>query len=151
MEIVQWIVAAGTTIFVAMVGYYQWRTAEQKAVLDLFDRRHEIYQVVIDSVVQMTRNSLGFDANQEREFVLAKGRAYFFFGDDVEEYLQQLWGDILTVQAADSVLGTPGNHAQELQRRSVAFQRIADFHKVGRPLFGKYMRFSQTVPPKLWC
>jgi len=41
MEIVQWVVAAGTTIFVATVGYFQWRTAQQKAVLDLFDRRHE--------------------------------------------------------------------------------------------------------------
>jgi hypothetical protein len=46
MEIVQWIAAAGTTIFVATVGYFQWRTAQQKAVLDLFDRRHEIFEVV---------------------------------------------------------------------------------------------------------
>jgi len=56
MNIVQWIVAAGTTIFVATVGYFQWRTAEQKAVLDLFDRRHEIYEIVRNSVGQMCRN-----------------------------------------------------------------------------------------------
>jgi len=30
MEIVQWVVAAGTTIFVATVGYFQWRTASKK-------------------------------------------------------------------------------------------------------------------------
>ena len=34
METVQWIVAAGTAIFVALVGFFQWRTAQQKAALD---------------------------------------------------------------------------------------------------------------------
>jgi hypothetical protein len=34
MEIIQWALAAGTATFVAMVGYYQWRTAEQKAALE---------------------------------------------------------------------------------------------------------------------
>jgi hypothetical protein len=79
MNIVQWIVAAGTTIFVATVGYIQWRTAEQKAVLDLFDRRHEIYEIVRNSVGQMCRNSLGFDQQQEIEFVKVMERAYFFW------------------------------------------------------------------------
>ena len=37
MQIMQWIVAAGTAIFVALVGFFQWRTAQQKAALDLFD------------------------------------------------------------------------------------------------------------------
>src|SRR5262245_47745936 len=82
MEIIQWVVAAGTAMFVATVGYYQWRTAEQKAALDLFERRHEIYQVVVDSVGQMVRNSSGFDAQHERDLLSAMGRAYFFFGDD---------------------------------------------------------------------
>ena len=79
MEIIQWAVAAGTATFVAMVGYYQWRPAEQKAALDLFERRHEIYQVVINSVAQMVRNSVAFDPQQEREFLLAMARAYFFW------------------------------------------------------------------------
>ena len=36
-------------------------------------------------------------------------QAYFFFGDDVENYLEQLWKDIVTVRAANQVLGgTPG-------------------------------------------
>ena len=39
MTLLQWIVAAITSIFVAAVAFLQWRTAQQKAVLDLFDRR----------------------------------------------------------------------------------------------------------------
>jgi hypothetical protein len=150
MEIIQWIVAAGTTIFVAMVGYYQWRTAEQKAVLDLFERRHEIYQIVFNSVGQMCRNSLGFDAQQEREFVLAMGRAYFFFGDDVQEYLTQLWKDITDVRAGDAVAGTPAFDANAVQRRQAALLRINQFYESGRPLFARDMRFSQTMPSGVW-
>jgi hypothetical protein len=146
MEIIQWTVVTGTAAFVAMVGYFQWRTAEQKAVLDLFERRHEIYQTVANSVGQMCRNSQGFDSQQEKEFLFAWGRAYFFFGNDVEDYLKQLWNDIVVVRTVDAALGTPGDHANAIQRRYEAFKRISEFEKNGRPLFGRYMRFSQTIP-----
>jgi hypothetical protein len=43
MQVVQWTVAAGTAIFVALVGFFQWRTAQDKAALDLFERRHEVF------------------------------------------------------------------------------------------------------------
>jgi hypothetical protein len=33
-------------VFVASVGFFQWRTAQQKASLDLFERRHAIYEIV---------------------------------------------------------------------------------------------------------
>jgi hypothetical protein len=60
MEIIQWIVAAGTAIFVALVGLFQWRTAQRKAVLDLFDRRYAIYEIVRKAVGTMRSSSTGF-------------------------------------------------------------------------------------------
>jgi len=90
MQIIQWIVAAGTAIFVALVGLFQWRTAQQKAALDLFDRRHAIYQTIRNAIVQMRSSSTGFDQTREIEFLEAVEQAYFFFGNDVEDYLKQL-------------------------------------------------------------
>jgi hypothetical protein len=55
MQVVQWIVAAGTAVFVALVGFFQWRTAQDKAALDLFERRHEVFLVVRKAVSQMVR------------------------------------------------------------------------------------------------
>ena len=150
MEIVQWVVAAGTTIFVATVGYFQWRTAQQKAVLDLFDRRHEIFEVVRKTVAQMISSSLGFDQQREIEFMQTMERAYFFFGDDVQEYLKQLWADIVTVRAADKALETTQAPHQMVECRRLSLERIAQFYKTGQPLFGRYMRFSQTVPSGFW-
>src|SRR5262249_55414249 len=117
MEIVQWVIAAGTTIFVATVGYFQWRTAQQKAVLDLFDRRHEIFDVVRKAVGQMTTSSPGLDQQREVEFMQTMERAYFFFGDDVQDYLKQLWGDIVTVRAADKQL--EATQAPDIRRQMV--------------------------------
>ena len=50
MQAAQWVIAAITAIFVAVVAFLQWRTAQQKAVLDLFDRRHAIYEIVRNAV-----------------------------------------------------------------------------------------------------
>jgi hypothetical protein len=153
MDLVQWIVAAGTTIFVATVGYFQWRTAQQKAVLDLFERRHQIFEIVRSTVGTMMTNSHQFDQQKEIEFSKTMERAYFFFGDDIRAYLDQLWIDLVTVRAADQVLsGTPDPQlrAQTVQRRQTVLLRIGEFYKKGQPLFGRYMRFSQTVPSGFW-
>ncbi|MGY3125059.1 hypothetical protein ACVWXQ_008996 [Bradyrhizobium sp. S3.14.4] len=78
MEVVQWIVAAATAVFVALVGFFQWRTAQDKAALDLFERRHEIFLIVRKAVGQMVSSSPGFDQAREMEFLEMMERAYFF-------------------------------------------------------------------------
>jgi hypothetical protein len=148
MQIVQWIVAAGTAVFVALVGSFQWRTAQDKAALDLFERRHEIFLIVRKAVGQMVSSSPGFDQAREIEFLEMMERAYFFFGDDVQDYLKKLWDNILDVRTADSEM--KGNLPQgDLQRviahRREALDRITEFYKTGQPLFARYMRFSRAI------
>jgi hypothetical protein len=148
MQVVQWIIAAGTAIFVALVGFFQWRTAQQKAALDLFDRRHAIYDIVRKAVGQMAASSTAFDQRSEVEFIEAMERAYFFFGDDVENYLKQLWSDIVDVRTVDAELpaaNDPDTRRAALEKRRKALNRIERFHTAGQPLFARYMRFSQTV------
>jgi hypothetical protein len=149
MALIQWIVAAGTAVFVALVGYFQWRTAQQRQALDLFDRRYELFRVFREAVAQMTSSSAGFDQQRETDFKQAKERAYFFFGDDVEAYLDELLSDIDIVLTVDKEL--PGISAPETRRQSNetkrrALDRIERFRTTGRSLFGRYMRFSQTIP-----
>jgi hypothetical protein len=148
MQVVQWIVAAGTAVFVALVGFFQWRTAQDKAALDLFERRHEIFLVVREAVGQMVSSSPGFDRAREIEFLQMMERAYFFFGDDVQNYLKTLWDDILDVRTADSEMKgnlPPGDLQRVIARRRGALDRIGRFYKTGQPLFASYMRFSRTI------
>jgi len=148
MQVVQWIVAAGTAVFVALVGFFQWRTAQDKAALDLFERRHEVFLVVRKAVGQMVSSSPGFDQAREIEFVQMMERAYFFFGDDVQSYLKTLWDDILKVRTADSEMKgnlPPGDLQRVTAHRRAALDRICQFYKTGQPLFARYMRFSRTI------
>lgn len=152
MQSAQWIIAAITAIFVAAVAYLQWRTAQQKAVLDLFDRRRAIYEIVRKAVGTMSSNSMTFDQTREVEYMQAMEDAFFFFGDDVDRYVRRLWSDITDVWAADKELeGTPDTNTRRalLEKRRAALTRIAQFHNDGMPLFARYMRFSQTVPMHL--
>jgi len=148
MQAVEWTIAAVTAIFVALVAFLQWRTAQQKAALDLFDRRHAIYEIVRKGVGQMVASSTAFDQGREIEFMEAMERAYFFFGDDVENYLKQLWSDIVDVRTADAELpaaNDPDTRRKLLEKHRAALTRIGQFHSAGQPLFARYMRFSQTA------
>jgi hypothetical protein len=145
---VQWIIAAVTAIFVATVAFLQWRTAQQKAVLDLFERRHAIYEIVRRAVGTIASNSVAFDQNREVEFVQAMERAYFFFGDDVKNYVERLWSDITDVRTADMEQQGPlDNNTRHaiIEKRRAAMTRIGHFHSEGMPLFARYMRFTQTM------
>lgn len=149
MPELQWAIAAITAIFVAVVAFLQWRTTQQKAVLDLFERRHAIYEVVRRAVGTIASNSTAFDQAREVEYMQAMERVYFFFGDDVASYVKRLWSDITDVQTADMELqGTQDSATRRtiLEKRRAAMTRIGQFHSVGMPLFARYMRFSQTVP-----
>jgi hypothetical protein len=139
MTLLQWIVAAITSVFVAAVAFLQWRTAQQKAVLDLFDRRFKIYETVKNCVDHMKGNPQDFGGWQEKEFLKAVNEAYFFFDDDLHDYLETLRKAILTVRDTTKFQATTADRDQ-------AISRIDKFYEEGRPKFAKYMRFTQTVP-----
>lgn len=148
----QWIIAAITAIFVAVVALLQWRTAQQKAVLDLFERRRAIYEIVRKAVGTMTANSPAFDQGREVEFMQAMEQAYFFFGDDIVVYLEKLWSAIMDVRDADKEIPDtkdPAAKSEALAKRRAGMKQVADFHSTGKPLFARYMRFAQTMPSRL--
>jgi hypothetical protein len=152
MEFVQWTIAAVTAVFVAVVAFQQWRTAQQKAVLDLFERRHAIYEIARKAVATMTSNSTAFDQTREVEILDATERAYFFFGDDVVAYLEQLWSAIMDVRDADKEIPEtkdPAAKSELLAKRRAGLNKVARFYNEGKPLFARYMRFAQTVPSRL--
>src|SRR5262245_51886400 len=80
-------------------------------------------------------------------------RAYFFFGEDVHEYIDMLWNNIIDVRVVDAEL--PGLVTDEERRenrktRRTAIKRIGKFYREGQPLFVSYMRFPQKVPGSRW-
>ena len=146
METIQWLTVI-IAAFVALIGFLQYLTARQKAVLDLFDKRFKIYETVKTCVDQVSINPNRFDNERQKEFLKAVNEAYFFFDDDVNSYLERLRQDLLTVYDTTRFEATTAD-------REEAISRISKFAEDGQPLFAKYMRFSQTVPAtfgsRLW-
>jgi len=147
MTILQWLIAAGTSVFVAAIGYFQYRTAKLKFALDLFDRRHAIYLVVRAAVREISsRGSL----DQKADFELGDTveAAYFFFGDDVVTYLkafQQHVTDVNVFSAEMADMKDPTEKAEAIKKVRVAKERIFKFYQEGQPLFARYMRFDNPV------
>jgi hypothetical protein len=146
MQLLLSIVTAITAAFVAGIGLLQWRTAQQKAVLDLFDKRFKIYETVKNCVDDVVRNPQYF-TERENEFLKAVNEAYFFFGDDLYSYLETLRQDLVYVRDFDTH-GLGSGVAGD--KRMQAMIRINEFYQTGRPKFAKYMRFTETVP-RQWC
>jgi len=72
-----------------VVPYLQWRTAHQKVVLDLFDRRFKIYEEVMGIIMHVVGGARATrdDLVQLREI---KARAQFLFDTDVDQFLDDL-------------------------------------------------------------
>jgi len=143
MATLQWIIAAIRSALVLAVGFLQWRTAHQKAVLDLFDKRFKIYETVKNCVDLVGTNPEDFGNERQKEFLKAKNKAYFFFGNEVNDYIERLRKDLLTVYDTTRFEATMAD-------REEAISRISKFAEHGQPLFAKYMRFPQTVQGWDW-
>jgi hypothetical protein len=148
MTLVQWMVAAGTSAFVALIGFFQYRAAKQKFALDLFDRRHETFSVIRQAVAKITSQG-SIDLLTETTLGDAIEKAYFFFGDDVVRYLRVLQDDIIIVNMNAAELKDITDVAERksiLEKTRAAKTRIFAFYKDGQPLFGRYMRFKERIP-----
>jgi hypothetical protein len=144
MTLLQWLVAAITSALVALVGILQWRTAQQKAVHELYNDRFRIYEVVKNCVDQVSINPGYFDSEREKEFLKAVHEAYFFFGADIHDYLETLRQALALVRDIQTNK-LPKTGAFSIKHMQ-AMTRINNFEQVGQPKFAKYMQFSQTVP-----
>ena len=135
---------------VFVVAFLQWRTAHQKVVLDLFEKRLKVYNQARTAVSRVvTSGQVKPDSNIELGEA-AEG-ATFLFGADVHEYLESLWRDFGRLHSLNQDLER-GVGISAGKARSEVFERIAGFYKTGPELFGRYMRMDQRLlrTPSEW-
>jgi Tfp pilus assembly protein PilN len=71
---------------VAGIAFLQWRTAREKVLLDLFDKRFALYEE-LRSIVGRWLGS-GIDQPAFFDFTRAASRSQFLFGPEVQTYLE---------------------------------------------------------------
>src|SRR3954462_11983710 len=72
--------------FAAMIAYFQWRTAHQRIVLDLFDRRVQVLED-IEEIIRNINRTTDVSNDDMRLFWKARAKARFLFGPDINDYL----------------------------------------------------------------
>jgi len=127
-----------------VVAIMQWRTAHQRVVLDLFERRMKVYseiRAVIGSII-----GSGKLANEKYfEFMRAIDGAKFLFGREVNRYLKQLNTTLAYFQEADEEYGP-----LQGQARVDAIQKLRKCFGIARESPRECWR-SPWRSSALWC
>jgi hypothetical protein len=133
------------SIVVAIVQYAQWRTANQKVVIDLYERRLKVYQQLAKAIGPVTRDGEVSGAAFQ-DFMIGQADATFLFGEEVQDYLQTLrkyfaW----LVSMTNEVIDKSPNRAQMIDTKFKYIAEIVAFYDRAPGLFGPYMKLTQKT------
>lgn len=141
--------ALGTPVIAALaivIGVMQWRTAHQRAVLDLFDKRWTVLtelRAAVATILQEGRASI----ESTRLYATARDRAAFLFGPEVTEYLESIYKAIGRLYVAGRA--NPGDE-EAIKQKSTARVEISEFYERSNELVTPYMRMHQKAPRFPW-
>jgi hypothetical protein len=91
IQILQALLTPTIAVAVGVIGFLQWRTAHQKVMLDLFDRRIRVYETTIDAVLGYSHKQEGMDGSKALSLLRrAYTDARFLFGDEVAVNIEDL-------------------------------------------------------------
>lgn len=145
-----WLIPTATivvSIVVAAVQYAQWRTANQKVVIDLYDRRFRAYTQIEDAVRAVLREGA---VNNEafHKFSAGQAEARFLFGEDVRSYLQQMREHLAwLISFRDDVIDRSANRQQLIDEKYDRLQKVLKFFENAPDLIAPYMHLSQKNTP----
>lgn len=136
-----------TVIAASAAAYFarqQWKTAEEKVRLDLFDRRFATYQELRAeaSIARMGHESAVV------AFKTAASRAQFLFGPEVTSFLEATHGDLAAdvVQWKSPRSDSPVHHKAGEDRLVARANRLDAFDSRLDTLVAPYMKHHQKLP-----
>lgn len=146
LKIIPTTVIGAIAIYIA---HSQWRTAHQKVVLDLFDRRMKVYDA-IQSIVIKINNTGEIQPDEINDVRHAINSAGFLFGDEVTEYLRGLFSvmiDFLPKAGARNMYDLKSREELDADAEKMrdSKKKVVAFHKEFRPLCMPYMKLDQKL------
>jgi hypothetical protein len=141
-------VAVAIAFGVLVVGYAQWHTANQRVVLDLFERRLKIFDALDEAISEVMRVG-EVERDALGRYLTAKMSARFLFGDDVMTYLDALWKDLVSLSTVyrNEVIDTRKDRAQAIEKKFEVLERVLQWAERAPPMFAPYMRITTRNTP----
>ena len=143
------LVTAFIAAVVAFIAFLQWKTAQEKVLLDLFDKRFAVYDE-LRSVV-----GGGIDQTALFGFKRTASRAQFLFGPEVQTFLEERWVDLKRDKdLRDNPQPWPvpeDQRAAAIAERVARKDRLSDFFKDFDQLVAPYMNHHQKALRQSWA
>jgi hypothetical protein len=136
-----------------LIGYFQWVTAHQRVVIDLFEKRLRLFNSIELAIGQVVRDA---ETSPEtlQTFLQAEADACFLFGLDVLKELRSLGSDFEFLHTySKAVIDDPDlpNRDDIFQERWNILQRLGDDwpERLSRT-FAPYIRLTQKQQSIWW-
>jgi hypothetical protein len=146
---VQYLSAISTPIIalmVAMIAFAQWRTAHQRMILDLFQRRMDLIDLVSRiAAVIVIEGALGQE--DADGFLRATRGDKFLFGPEVTTYLSETYKRLVDLHACETVMErAQGEERKRLSEKRLAIRNeLSRFHETFHTLVAPYVRMNQKL------
>lgn len=141
---------AAIAIIGALIAYFQWRTAHQRIVLDLFEKRFETCEQIRKALVEYAQG-LQVTGDTLKTYIKAQNRAKFLFGNDVTNFLEGSFKDLVTVNVFRPLHPVPTEeYAQQQRDLHEADKRLIRVLSGLETLVIPYMRLDQKMPSIWW-
>lgn len=136
------------------IGFMQWRTAHQKVMLDLFDRRMIVVNDYERYFSLIVKAGIGIDPSELKGIHNTRSHASFLFGSDVNDFLNRFYERQFGMAVAASMM----KDASEEERRKhieVANERLSSILGSNREFYtlvSPYLNMDQkrVRTPKEW-
>ncbi|WP_422134987.1 hypothetical protein [Endozoicomonas sp. ALD040] len=149
--IVSWIETFSSALLVpliaciaALIAYWQWKTAQNKLKLDLFDKRLAVYEGVTSFIAHVFQTGKVTD-DEVRAYMQATRNAKWLFSEEVASYLNSIYEKAIDIQAYRAQLeGVPvGDRRTELVNKESSAKKwlVAQFSVVDEH-FRNYMEIN---------
>lgn len=134
------------SIAVVVVAWQQWRVAENKLRLDLFDRRYKVYDATRKFLAVIVRDAT-FTDSQLFEFYGCTSDAEFLFRSEVVDYLAQIRKRALDMrlhQKEFEPLPVGAERSRHVQAHHDQLSWLSDQLTVMTSVFTPYLGFANV-------
>jgi hypothetical protein len=117
------------------IAWQQHNTNRRQLRLALFDRRLRVFDSTIKLIVTILRNAI-VQLNELYSFLSETSQHEFLFGPDIGEYIDEVYGKAVQLEAQAAAQLTP-------QARTALLLWFSGQSDEARKKFGKYMAFTE--------
>jgi hypothetical protein len=148
IQILQALSTPMIAVLALVIGYAQWRTAQQRAVVELFDKRMKFFDEVREVIGSiMGPGSVSNDTFNA--YIRAIDRSDILFRPEVGAYLDDLKRALAMHQLAEEQMAHPRSEKERLKAieiKSHAFEKITAFYTDFPKLINRYVQMHQRMP-----